>query len=276
MQSENGIYECRPRGILRKKGVTPLPGDSVDFSVTDEQDREGSIESINKRQTCLVRPAVANVSRLIAVISVTQPEPDLELLDKLLITAELKGIDSVICVNKTDLDTGNVFDAVSKDYAPAGYMVVAASGLSGTGIEELKDVLADNITVFAGQSGVGKSTLLNRIMSRRVMETGEVSIKKGRGKHTTRHVQLVGIEHGGYIVDTPGFSSYNPDGLKANELCRYYPEFNKYRGKCRFKGCTHISEPQCIVKEDLKRGLIGMGRYQRYMELYGKIDDNRR
>ncbi len=276
VQSENGVYACRARGVFRKKGITPFPGDSVDFSVTDSQDAEGFIESIHERKTCLVRPAVANVGRLIAVVSVTQPGPDLELLDKLLISAELQSIDPVICVNKIDLDTGNLFDDVYADYSPAGYRVIAASGLAGTGVMELNKLLADNISVFAGQSGVGKSTLLNRVLGRCVMETGELSVKKGRGKHTTRHAQLVEVEQGGYIVDTPGFSSFRLEGLKASDLCRYYPEFNRQPGGCRFRGCTHRSEPQCVVKEDVEKGLISNNRYERYMQLYSKIEDKRR
>lgn len=266
--SEDGTYECKARGIFRKNDVTPLPGDRVVFSVTDPVLKKGSLDQILDRTTLLVRPAVANINQMIAVIAAKSPEPDLLLLDKLLVTAEMSGMRVVICINKTDLDTGNNRDDIREAYNKAGYRVFETSSKENIGFDDLKAILNGHVSVFAGQSGVGKSTLLNRIMNTMVMKTGGLSDKIERGRHTTRHAELIEIEGSGYVADTPGFSSFELSGIGRSELQHYYPEFDEYKNNCRFKGCSHLSEPDCEVKKSVSAGIINEGRYGRYVELY--------
>lgn len=271
VSSEEGMYECKARGIFRKNELTPLTGDKVVFSVTDPILKKGSIDQILDRNTVLVRPAVANVDRLIAIISARSPDPDLLLLDKLLITAESKGIRTIICVNKTDLDENDIRVDLRESYSLAGYPVIETNSDEEKGFEELKSLLQGHISVFAGQSGVGKSTLLNRVMEALVMKTGGLSEKIGRGKHTTRHAELIELAGGGYIVDTPGFSSFELLGIEHQELYQYYPEFTAFTPNCRFTGCIHINEPDCAVKMAVENQQISKGRYNRYIELYSLL-----
>lgn len=274
--SGEAIYECKARGIFRKNEITPLPGDEVEFSVQDEEKKTGNIDVIHPRKTLLVRPAVANIDQIIAVMAVKSPEPDLLLLDKLLVTAGKDDINAVICINKIDLDDAGECGRITETYTRAGYKVISASARAGVGFEELKDTLRGRITVFAGQSGVGKSTLLNRIMDAFVMKTGILSGKTERGRHTTRHAELVPLEGGGYLVDTPGFSSFELAGIEYGRLQDYFQEFSNVVKECRFKGCSHISEPECAVKEAIAEGTVDAGRYERYITLYGllkQLDD---
>lgn len=272
---DGGIVECKARGIFRKNGLTPLTGDKVNFSLTDPAQRKGSIDQIKERSSILVRPAVANVDQMVAVIAAKSPEPDMMLLDKLLVTVEKKKIQAVICINKTDLDHDNISAQLCKTYTIAGYDVVKTNINETEGFNELRSLLRNHISVFAGQSGVGKSTLLNRVMNTMVMKTGELSDRLDRGKHTTRHAELIELSGGGYIVDTPGFSSFELAGIGYQELAQLYPEFCDYIMYCRFSGCSHISEPDCAVKKALEDQQIDCGRYQRYVELYQllKLED---
>jgi ribosome biogenesis GTPase len=274
--SGRDIYECKARGIFRKNEVTPLPGDEVEFSIQDEEKKTGSIDGILPRKTLLVRPAVANVSQIIAVIAVKSPEPDLLLLDKLLVTAEKECINAVVCINKIDLDDAGECGRLAEIYAGAGYTVIPASSRANVGFEKLREVLRDRTTVFAGQSGVGKSTLLNRVMDAFVMKTGALSGKIERGRHTTRHAELIPLSEGGYLVDTPGFSSFELAGIEYGGLKDYFHEFSGLGKKCRFTGCSHISEPDCAVKKAVSAGAVEAGRYERYVALYGllkQLDD---
>ena len=266
--SEDGIYECKARGIFRKNEMTPLTGDQVEFSITDPGLKTGSIDRILDRSSLLIRPAVANVNQLVAVIAARSPDPDLLLLDKLLVTAEKNEMKAILCINKTDLDTDGGRKLLYKTYSDAGYEVLETSSRENRGFEELKAALNGRISVFAGQSGVGKSTLLNRVMNTMMMKTGSLSDKIDRGKHTTRHAELISLEDGGYVVDTPGFSSFELSGLEYTELQHYFPEFGRYIPNCRFKGCSHVSEPDCGVKQAVADGQISEGRYGRYVELF--------
>lgn len=266
--SEDGIYECKARGIFRKSELTPLTGDKVVFSVSDHVLKKGSIDQIMDRSSLLVRPAVANVNQLVAVIAAQSPEPDLLLLDKLLVTAENNGMKAVVCINKTDLDTDDRREALRKAYTKAGYTVLETSSKENKGFDELKVALKDHISVFAGQSGVGKSTILNRVMNTMVMKTGGLSDKIDRGKHTTRHAELIELDDGGYVADTPGFSSFELSGIKYTELQHLFPEFGNHIQSCRFTGCSHINEPDCSVKHAVEGDRISEGRYGRYIELY--------
>ncbi|MGI6669130.1 MAG: ribosome small subunit-dependent GTPase A [Acetivibrionales bacterium] len=269
--SDDGIYECKARGIFRKDELTPLVGDRVIFSVTDSSRKEGNIETIKARSSVLERPAIANADQLIAVIAIKSPQPDMLLLDKMLITAKMKAIDAVVCINKTDLDEGSTMEIIAEPYIRAGYRVIGTSSVNNTGFDELKSVLTGHISVFAGQSGVGKSTLLNRIMNTMVMETGTISRKIGRGRHTTRHAELISLEGGGFVADTPGFSLLELSGVTYDELQYHYPEFREYIDKCRFAGCSHISEPDCAVKTAVDTRQVNSERYSRYTELYAML-----
>lgn len=267
------VYECKARGIFRKKDITPLPGDRVMIQVVDEEKKVGNLEDILPRTSELVRPAVANVNQLVAVVAAKSPVPDLMLLDKLLITAERKGIEVILCINKIDLDPQGDYHNIVEAYTKAGYRVLASSSKSPDGFSQLHQELKGRISVLAGQSGVGKSTLLNRIMNAWVMETGDVS-RIERGRHTTRHAELIELENGGYIVDTPGFSSFELLDFPVEELQLYFPEFAPFLNQCRFTGCSHVSEPDCRVKEAIGTS-VDEQRHQRYTELYAVLKQQR-
>ncbi len=272
VKSPQGVYGCRARGLFRKDGITPLPGDKVKFDVTDEKDTEGYLSDICERKNSLVRPAVANVDLAFVVVSPIDPEPDFLLVDKLLCIYESKDIEPVLCINKADLADKNSVDSIMELYKKAGYAAVVTNARSGEGITELESMLQNRIVVFSGQSGVGKSTILNKIMGDYRMETGGLSEKIGRGKHTTRHAEF--IEAGdGYIVDTPGFSNLDPGLLDYRELAFLYREFREYDGECRFSGCLHINEPDCAVKEAVEKNLISKDRHSRYVKIYTQAKD---
>lgn len=271
VSSQNTTFECKARGIFRKNDLSPLIGDRVIFSVIDSEYQKGSIDQILERSSELVRPAVANVDQLLAVVSARSPEPDLLLLDKLLITAERKGIGAVICINKIDLDTDNSRAEIINAYTNAGYNVIETCLKEENDIEKIKAVLKGRITVFSGQSGVGKSTLLNRLMKASIMKTGSISDKIERGKHTTRHAELIKLDDDGFVVDTPGFSSFELSGIKFDELQYLFPEFGKYLGECRFSDCSHVNQPGCAVKKAVEAGMISECRYLRYIELYSLL-----
>jgi len=266
------VFECKPRGVFRKDSIIPLPGDKVVFSVLDLQERLGNIDEIQKRTSELLRPAIANIDQMVIVVAVKAPSPDFMLLDKLLITAEMKALNVLICINKIDIDDGNARH-IREAYSLAGYNCIDISSVKNMGYRHLKEELKDHTSVFAGQSGVGKSTILNHIMDAWVMETGSVSNKIERGKHTTRHAELMELKYGGYVADTPGFSSYELTDLQYGELQNYYPEFRKHINTCRFSSCSHITEPDCPVREAVDRGEIDNSRFQRYAQLYKALKD---
>jgi ribosome biogenesis GTPase / thiamine phosphate phosphatase len=266
------VYECKPRGIFRKDSTTPLPGDKAGFSVLDEKEKLGSLDSILPRLSELVRPAIANIDQLVIVISAKAPSTDFMLLDKLLITAEMKRLRAIICINKIDLED-DIAKSIRDIYSLIGYNCIEVSSIKDIGYELLQENLKDHISVFAGQSGVGKSTILNHIMDSWVMETGSVSTKIERGKHTTRHAEILELKYGGYIADTPGFSSFELENIQYNELENYYPEFRKHLNLCKFTSCSHILEPECPIREAVERGEIDNNRFQRYIQLYKTLKD---
>jgi ribosome biogenesis GTPase / thiamine phosphate phosphatase len=272
VKTEDEIFECKARGIFRKENQSPLPGDRVSITV-DIRSNKGNIDEILPRQTELIRPAVANVNQIIIITAVKSPAPDFMLLDKLLITAEMKGIKAVICLNKIDMAQDSETVGLIRAYENAGYKVIMSSSKADLGFAEIKSILDERITVFAGQSGVGKSTILNRLMNSKIMQTGAVSEKIERGKHTTRHAELVEIDTGGYLVDTPGFSSFELSEIEFREIELFYPEFSNYLNKCKYTGCSHISEPGCLVKQALEEGIIDKGRYERYIQLYNTLKE---
>ncbi|MCL2164275.1 MAG: ribosome small subunit-dependent GTPase A [Oscillospiraceae bacterium] len=267
------LYVCSARGIFRKEGVTPLPGDNVEFAIDEKQERIGSIMRILERESSLSRPPVANVQQLLIVLTLSSPPPDFILVDKMLISAMINKLALIICVNKCDMASHEEFQEEIRGYERAGYRVVRTTIEDRSGYEALLPELCDRITIFAGQSGVGKSTILNAIIDRDHMEVGSMSQRIKRGKHTTRHVELVALKCGGYIIDSPGFSTFDFGIEDYRTLDRFYPEFSQYAGGCRFNECSHIHEPDCQVRIALGNGELHRGRYDRYAELYGQYKE---
>ncbi len=266
VDTNEGLIECRARGKFRKTDILPTVGDKVVVETTDM--KQGSVKEIEKRRNALIRPAVSNIDTLMIVAAITNPMPDTSLIDKMLVIAAAKGIKGAICINKSDLDSAGDTEKIRSCYENAGYKVFVTSAEKGEGIEELKKSLKDKTTAFAGLSGVGKSSILT-IITGRELETGDTS-RIERGKHTTRHVELIKIEDG-YVFDTPGFSQLEVEDIKANELKGYFPEIEKYDSLCRFRGCSHVSEPDCAVKDALGEGNIAVSRYDSYVKMYEKL-----
>lgn len=273
---EAGIYLCRARGLLRRDGLRPLVGDLAEVEVLDGEKRLGSIQELLPRRNELVRPAVANVDQALVVFSLVRPSPSFNLLDRFLVGMGQQGIPCVICFNKRDLDRGQEGERCRKIYERCGYPTLAVSALEGAGLEELRALLGGRTTVAAGPSGVGKSSLVNRLQDSVVMATGEISAKIHRGKHTTRHTELLPMGEDTYILDTPGFSSLGLFGLEKEELSGYYPEFAAHEGYCRFGGCSHTKEPDCGVKDAVAKGLVSDLRYKNYCLLYQELKDTAR
>ncbi len=258
--------ECRARGKFRKTDVTPIVGDKVSIEIS--ADGTGSIEEIYPRSNSLIRPGVANIDMLVSVSAAAAPQPDRLLVDKLLVIAELKGIEAAVCVNKTDLaDKAEAEDFLSA-YRKAGYKTVAVCARSGEGFAELSELIRGKTTAFAGLSGVGKSSLLSLITGRK-LEVGDVS-KIERGRHTTRHVELIAA-NGGYVFDTPGFSRLEIEGVRAENLRLLFPEIARFEGQCRFRGCLHIAEPDCAVAAAAKNAEIAQSRLNSYREIYSVL-----
>lgn len=264
VKASGNIYECKARGVFRKRKITPMIGDRVEIELSGAK---GSITDILPRSSFLVRPSAANVDVMMLVAAAASPAPNLFLMDKMLVNAETSGIKPVICINKTDLAKRGDIESI---YAKAGYKVFCVSALSKTGVDALSEYLRGKTTAFAGLSGVGKSSLLSLITEGN-LETGSVSEKIQRGRHTTRHVELFELDGGGFVLDTPGFSSLEVEGVKAEELWSCFPEMRGSYGKCRFRGCSHINEPGCRVKKMVENGEMAPSRYESYRELYNKL-----
>lgn len=273
---ESGIYECKAKGIFRKAKIKPLVGDNVKIEVLSEEEKLGNITDILPRKNELIRPAVANVDQALVIFSARDPVPNLSLLDRFLVTMERQEVPVVICFNKLDLAAAGELEEFRDIYRACGYEVLLASAGSGEGVEELKSILRGKTTTVAGPSGVGKSSLTNLLQEGVVMETGEISKKLGRGRHTTRHSQLIEVEPGTYLLDTPGFTSFYVEDMEKEELRFYFREFGKYEGQCRFQGCSHTHEPSCAVKAALERGELSGKRYDSYLDLYRELAEKRR
>ena len=266
VDTEEGLIECRARGKFRKNDILPYVGDKVMVEVNEKG--LGSVKEIEERKNSLIRPAVSNIDNLLIVAAITNPMPDTNLIDKMLVIAESKGIKGALCINKSDLDSEGNVEKLSKIYADAGYTVFVTSAEKGEGIDKLKEFLKGKTTAFAGLSGVGKSSILT-IVTGRELETGDTS-KIERGRHTTRHVELIKIDSG-YVFDTPGFSQLEVDDVKASEIGGFFPEFDAYEGACRFRGCSHTAEPGCAIKTALNEGEISPSRYESYTKLFEKL-----
>jgi ribosome biogenesis GTPase len=269
----SGIYACKAKGIFRQQKIKPLVGDNVLMEVTHEGDREGSLVEILPRENVLIRPAAANVGQALIVFSLHHPEPNLQVLDRFLISMEQTGIPCRIGWNKTDtaelLDT----DRLRQIYRGCGHPMTFFSVRTGEGMDEIRNYLKGNTTLLAGPSGVGKSSLTNAVQDRIHMETGEISRKLARGKNTTRHAELIRVDEDTYLFDTPGFTFFTPAELKKENLRFYYPEFEPYEGKCRFQGCVHQHEPDCAVLNAVEKGLISRERYESYLSMFEELKE---
>ena len=272
----SGVYECKAKGIFRKDGIKPLVGDDVRIEILDEKDMEGNIMDILPRKNELVRPAVANIDQALVVFAVAKPKPHLNLLDRFLVMMESKSIPVVLCFNKTDIGNDPEIAELSSIYAGCGYPLIFTSAEQEINIAELKTLLKGKTTAIAGPSGVGKSSLINLLQSEVRMETGNISRKIDRGKHTTRHSELIVAGEDSYIMDTPGFSSLYLSEIEAESLKHCFPEFAEYEGACRFGGCDHVHEPDCAVKQAVESGRIHRKRYEDYLAIYQEIRERKR
>ena len=297
-----GLYECKAKGIFRKRGMKPLVGDEVTISLISEEEKTGNVDEILPRRNDLIRPAVANVDQALVVFAAASPTPDRNLLDRFLVMMEYQDLPSIIVFNKIDLADPEKLSDLVRTYQKAGYPVLTASVKEKKGLSEIRKVLEGKTTTVAGPSGVGKSSLINSLQSGIQMETGEISKKIARGKNTTRHAQIIPLhlskdssdheasDHAAsaeasegasgeavetYIVDTPGFSSVLIPEMKKESLDDCFPEFHDYIPRCRFAECAHIHEPDCAVKDAVEAGAIARSRYENYLLLYEEIKNRR-
>lgn len=269
------VYQCKAKGVFRKEKTIPLVGDLVEFSLTNAKDIEGNITKILPRKNSLSRPSVANVDIVLLVFAIRSPDPNIYLLDRFLSIMEKVGLQTILVFNKTDLDIGNVGESYKKIYNKIGYKCILCSLSEEVGLGQIKDVISGKTVTVAGPSGVGKSTLINRLTGRDVMETGDVSKKNLRGKQTTRHTELVPVSEDTFIVDTPGFSSTDITGVGIDFLSESFLEFRKAMELCRFSGCSHIHEPDCKVKEAVESGEIEVSRYDSYVKMYEELKNQK-
>ncbi len=269
-----GLIECKAKGSFRNKQIKPLVGDVAEIQMTDEEKRLGNIIGLHTRKNVLIRPASANIDQALVIFAIVKPSPNYNLLDRFLIMMENQKLPCIICFNKQDIASRQECEELVNAYGRCGYEVLFVSGTRKEGLDKIKARLKGKTTVVAGPSGVGKSTIINALCPKANMETGEISRKIERGKHTTRHAELFAlsdISEDTYICDTPGFTSLSLGEMEKEELQGFYPEFAEYEKDCRFGGCAHISEPVCGVKEALAEGKISRVRYDNYVVLYEEL-----
>lgn len=273
---EDKVFECKAKGIFRNQNIKPLVGDDVEIDTDDQPEGTGTITSILPRKNEIIRPAVANVDQAMVMFAAAEPAPNLNLLDRFLITMQRQNINTIVCFNKKDIVDKKDIRLLMDTYMRCGYEVVGISVLLQEGYTTIRSLLKGKTTVLAGPSGVGKSSLINLIKPEAQIKTGEVSEKIKRGRHTTRHSELIYIDKYTYVMDTPGFSSLYIHEIEKEELKDYFNEFKEYEDKCRFIGCMHLNEPGCAVKEALKEGEISSIRYDNYKALYEELNDIKR
>ena len=279
VESHGKIYDCNARGKFKNDAISPVTGDFVEFEIIDEEKNTGIINKIEDRANYLKRPKIANLAQIILVVSMKLPKPDLELLDKQLAYAEYMKVKPIICLNKIDLENESVIEEIANTYTNIGYKVIKTDAKNGIGVEEIRKVLKNNITAFSGNSGVGKSTLINSLLGAGNAEEGLVSHKNKRGKNTTTQVLLYKIDENSYIADTPGFSTFDIYEIEKEDLAKYFIEFRQYLNECEYVNCSHIKEKICGLKEALEKGKISKERYKRYCTLwncllqYEKVND---
>ncbi|MCR4629942.1 MAG: ribosome small subunit-dependent GTPase A [Clostridium sp.] len=270
------VYECRAKGVFRNRKEKPLVGDDVEITVLDEKNKTGNVERILPRKNSLIRPAVANVDQALVVFAVTDPEPNLNLLDRFLVMMRMQKVPVIIAFSKADLTDSDGEENLRRIYEHAGCTVCFFSTRKQQGLDRLDELLAGKTTVLAGPSGVGKSSLTNHLQPDAEMEIGELSRKISRGKNTTRHSELFFVKDGTFVCDTPGFSSIYVDGIEARDLQAFYPEFSAYEDRCRFLGCVHVGERECGVKDAVAAGTIAASRYENYLLIYEELKNKRR
>ena len=273
---ESGIYECKAKGIFRQQKMKPLVGDDVEIDIISEEKKTGNVAAILPRKNALIRPAVANVDQALLIFAAASPNPNFNLLDRFLVMMGRQDVPAILCFNKCDLITEEQKQEIEAIYEVSGCKILFVSAKKELGLKELQEILEGKTTTVAGPSGVGKSSLINLLAPEACMETGEISKKIERGRHTTRHAELIQLKGDGYIMDTPGFSSLYLPEMEKEELQDCYPEFAAFEPYCRFQGCSHISEPDCGVKEALSERKIHPVRYENYCQLYGELKDRKK
>ena len=273
---ESGIYECKAKGIFRQQKMKPLVGDDVEIDIISEEKKTGNVAVILPRKNALIRPAVANVDQALLIFAAASPNPNFNLLDRFLVMMGRQDVPVILCFNKCDLITEEQQQEIAAIYEASGCKILFVSAKKELGLKELQEILEGKTTTVAGPSGVGKSSLINLLAPEACMETGEISKKIERGRHTTSHAELIMISPDSYIMDTPGFSSLYLPEMEKEELQDCYPEFAAFEPYCRFQGCSHIREPDCGVKEALSEGKIHPVRYENYCQLYGELKDRKK
>lgn len=272
----NTIYECKAKGAFRNQKIKPSVGDNVDIDIVDEDALIGNITAVHKRSNSLVRPVVTNVDQAVIIFALANPAPNFNLVDRFLMMMANQSVETILCLNKADIGDETIANEAKSAYEAAGYKVVICSTYDKSGVDELKKLIENKTTVLAGPSGVGKSSIINCLKPDAMAETGEISQKIKRGKHTTRHSELMFVDKDTYIMDTPGFSSLYIEEMEAKDVKDYYEEFVKYNGLCKFNGCTHIHEPGCAVKEALEMGQVSKLRYDNYVLIYDEVKNRRK
>lgn len=279
---EQNIYQCNARGRFKKEKISPVPGDKVEITITDETKKEGILEEILPRNNYIHRPKMSNLTHLILVVSMNLPKPDFLLLDKQLVFSEMLGIEPIICLNKTDLEQENDIQKIAKRYEKIGYKVFQTNAKQEESIKGLKQYITNvedhsnktndiQIIAFAGNSGVGKSTLINGLFKQQLAQEGEISSKNQRGKNTTTTVTLYPVLENSYIADTPGFSTFDIEEVESNDLARYFREFQPELANCEFASCTHQKETNCGIKQAIEQGKISKERYDNYCKIYEEL-----
>ena len=269
----NEEYIATARGKLKNDNLTPVVGDIVKFTILDENKQTAVIEEIKDRKTYIKRPKLANITQIIFVVSSKHPKPDLLLLDKQLVFAQYSHIKPIIVLNKIDLDDKQEFLSIAKVYEKIGYKVIKTDAKNGIGVDELLLELKNNISAFSGNSGVGKSTLINYLFKKEITEEGEISQRNKRGKNTTTDIKLYELENNTYIADTPGFSTFDVFEIPYKELDKYFIDFNNVIEECKYIGCSHIKEEECGIKNKLNKGEISKTRYDNYVKIYNELKD---
>ena len=270
---EDKLYNCYARGKFKQENIVPTVGDIVNIEVTNLEKCEAVINDITPRKSYIKRPKISNITQIILVISLKHPKPDLLMLDKQLVYAELMNIRPIIILNKIDLEKEQEILRIEKIYTDIGYKVIKTNAMNEIGINNVKEVLKNNISVFSGNSGVGKSTLINSLFKEKLTEEGNISLKNKRGKNTTTVTKLYEIEENSYIADTPGFSTFDIDEIETINLDKYFREFKKEIPKCEFVGCTHIKEENCGIKNAIKNNKISIERYENYKKIYEDLKE---
>lgn len=273
---EFGEIECKAKGIFRNRKIKPLVGDDVEVVILDQEKKTGNIVDIKERKSELIRPAVANIDQALVIFAVADPAPNYNLLDRFLVMMERQHIETIICFNKVDRGSSVDQKMILDNFKGTGYKIIFTNAITGQGVDYVKQLLRGKVTVLAGPSGVGKSSLTNQIQDNVLMETGSISEKIKRGKHTTRHTEFIAMKDHTYLLDTPGFSSLYLSDMQEEELKYYYPEFEEYLGECRFHGCNHMNEPDCKVKEALANEEISRTRYENYCQIFDELKNQKK